>query len=623
MALSIGGHVGATALMKAGVAVEAKFTPALASGSRPSVEFGNARSEQGFSSFGGLRSHESFSFEKSHVKSVQALMPKARRSFTKRVEGLVIVAAGGMNIVFVSSEVAPWSKTGGLGDVLGGLPPALAARGHRVMTVSPRYDQYKDAWDTDTTVEVKVGDNLEKVRLFHTFKRGVDRVFVDHPLFLAKVWGKTGGKIYGPVTGVDYQDNQLRFSLFAQAAIEATRVLSLNSNEYFSGPYGEDVIFVANDWHSALLPSYLKANYKSKGLFQKAKVAFCVHNIAYQGRFAFADFPLLNLPDTFQSSFAFIDGYDKPVKGLKCNWMKAGFLESDILLTVSPNYAQELQDGPDKGVELDNIVVEKGIKGIVNGMDVQEWNPATDKFIDINYDATNVLDVKPSLKEALQAEVGLPINPDVPVLGFIGRLEEQKGSDILAEAAAEFLEEDVQLIVLGTGKKHLEKQLETLEAQFPDKMRAVAKFNVPLAHLITAGADYILVPSRFEPCGLIQLHAMRYGTPPIAVSTGGLVDTVKDGETGYLTGVPFNVECATVDPADVAVLTKTVKRAVGEYGTPEYVSLIKNGMAQDLSWKGPARIWEEVLLNLGVEGSSPGEEGDEIAPLAKANVATP
>ncbi|KAL2653288.1 hypothetical protein R1flu_021416 [Riccia fluitans] len=621
MALSIGGHVGV--LTKSGLALEAKCAPAVAFGSRPSVEMRNAPSGQGFSSFSGLRASDSFTFEKSHSKSVQALMPKLRSRPIKKVEGLVIVAAGGMNIVFVSSEVAPWSKTGGLGDVLGGLPPALAARGHRVMTISPRYDQYKDAWDTDTTVEVKVGDNLETVRLFHTFKRGVDRVFIDHPLFLAKVWGKTGGKIYGPVTGTDYQDNQLRFSLFAQAAIEATRVLNLNSNEYFTGPYGEDVIFVANDWHSALVPCYLKANYKSKGMFQNAKVAFCVHNIAYQGRFAFADFPLLNLPDSFQSSFAFMDGYDKPVKGLKCNWMKAGFLESDILLTVSPNYAKELQEGPEKGVELDNVVVKKGIKGIVNGMDVQEWNPATDKFIDINYDATNVLDVKPSLKEALQAEVGLPPKPDVPVIGFIGRLEEQKGSDILAEAAAEFLQEDVQLIVLGTGKKPLEEQLEALESQFPDRMRAVAKFNVPLAHMITAGADYILVPSRFEPCGLIQLHAMRYGTPPIVVSTGGLVDTVKEGETGYLTGVAFNVECATVDPADVAVLTKTVKRAVAEYGTPKYFRIIKNAMAEDLSWKGPARIWEEVLLNLGVEGSTPGEEGEEIAPLAKANVATP
>ncbi|BBM99765.1 starch synthase [Marchantia polymorpha subsp. ruderalis] len=617
MALSVGGQVAVSGLPKNGAFVEARRAST-------SAEISSAKMGRGFAAFQGLKASESCAFDKPNAPSVRALMPKQMRSQPPRVvQGLVVVASGGMNIVFVSSEVAPWSKTGGLGDVLGGLPPALAARGHRVMTVSPRYDQYKDAWDTDTTVEVKIGDTTETVRLFHTFKRGVDRVFIDHPIFLAKVWGKTGGKIYGPVTGVDYQDNQLRFSLFAQAAIEAVRVLNLTSNEFFSGPYGEDVIFVANDWHTALLPCYLKAYYKSKGQFLNSKVAFCVHNIAYQGRFAFADFPLLNLPDSFQSSFAFMDGYDKPVKGLKCNWMKAGFLESDILLTVSPNYAQELKEGPDKGVELDGVVQKKGIRGITNGMDVQEWNPATDKYLDINYDATNVLEVKPSLKEALQAEVGLPINPDVPLIGFIGRLEEQKGSDILVEAAAEFLGDDVQLVVLGTGKKILEKQLETLETQFPDKMRAVAKFNVPLAHMITAGADFILVPSRFEPCGLIQLHAMRYGTPPIVASTGGLVDTVKDGETGYHTGAAFNVECETVDPADVALLAKTVKKAIEEYGSPKYISMIKNGMGQDLSWKGPARIWEDVLLSLNVEGTYPGEEGDEIAPLAKANVATP
>ncbi|KAK8512010.1 hypothetical protein V6N13_073845 [Hibiscus sabdariffa] len=533
-----------------------------------------------------------------------------------------IICGIGMNIVFVSAECSPWSKTGGLGDVLGGLPPAMAANGHRVMTVSPRYDQYKDAWDTSVVVELKVGDKVETVRFFHCYKRGVDRVFVDHPMFLEKVWGKTASKIYGPRAGVDYKDNQLRFSLLCQAALLAPMVLNLNSSKYFSGPYGEDVVFIANDWHTALLPCYLKSMYQSRGMYMTAKVVFCIHNISYQGRFAFSDFSLLNLPDQFKSSFDFIDGYNKPVKGRKINWMKAGILESDRVMTVSPHYAQELVSGEDKGVELDNIIRKTGITGIVNGMDVQEWNPVTDKYTCVKYDATTVMDAKPLLKEALQAEVGLPCDREAPLIGFIGRLEEQKGSDILAEAIPKFIGENCQIVVLGTGKKAMEKQIEQLELQYPDKARGIAKFNVALAHMIIAGADFILVPSRFEPCGLIQLHAMRYGTVPIVASTGGLVDTVKEGFTGFQMGA-FSVECDEVDPSDVDKVVTTVGRALATYGTQALIEMMQNCMAQDLSWKGPSRSWEKMLLSLDVAGGEPGIEGEEIAPLAKENIATP
>lgn len=545
---------------------------------------------------------------------------KASKTETARTFQGVIKC--GMNLVFVGAEVGPWSKTGGLGDVLGGLPPAMAANGHRVMTVSPRYDQYKDAWDTEVLVEIKVGDRIETVRFFHCYKRGVDRVFVDHPLFLEKVWGKTETKIYGPKAGVDYKENQLRFSLLCQAALEAPRVLNLNSSKYFSGPYGEDVVFIANDWHTALLPCYLKTMYKSRGMYKNAKVALCIHNIAYQGRFTFGDFSLLNLPDQFKGSFDFFDGYDKPVKGRKINWMKAGILESDRVVTVSPYYAQELVSGVEKGVEIDNFLRMTGITGIVNGMDAQEWNPSTDKYIDVKYNATTVMDAKPILKEALQAEVGLPVDRNIPVIGFIGRLEEQKGSDILVEAVSQFIGENVQIIILGTGKKYMEKQIEELGDLYPNKACGVAKFNRPLAHMIIAGVDFMLIPSRFEPCGLIQLQAMPYGTVPIVASTGGLFDTVKEGFTGFQMG-SFNVECETVDPADVKAIATTVKRALKTYDTPALAEMIQNCMGQELSWKEPAKKWEKLLLSLEVAGSKPGFDGEEIAPLAKENVATP
>lgn len=553
---------------------------------------------------------------RNNVKATAKRWSSVDRGSTK------IICGTGMSLVFVSTECGPWSKTGGLGDVVGGLPPALAANGHRVMTVSPRYDQYKDAWDTSVVVEIQVGDTVETVRFFHCYKRGVDRVFVDHPWFLEKVWGTTNSKIYGPNAGEDYSDNQLRFSLLCLAALEAPRVLNLTSNKYFSGPYGEDVIFVANDWHTALIPCYLKSMYQPRGIYTNAKAALCIHNIAYQGRFAFSDFYQLNLPDQLKSSFDFIDGYKKPVKGRKINWAKAGIIESDRVLTVSPYYAEELVSGPDKGVELDTILRRCSVTGIVNGMDTQEWNPATDKHLDYHYDITTVTDAKPLLKEALQAEVGLPVDRNIPVIGFIGRLEEQKGSDILVAALHKFIGMDVQVVILGTGKKEFEKEIEQLEEMYPDKVRGVAKFNVPLAHMITAGADLMLIPSRFEPCGLIQMHAMRYGTIPICASTGGLVDTVKEGYTGFQMGT-FDVECTAIDPADVLKIVKTVGRALAVYGTPAFREMINNCMSQDLSWKGPAKNWEAVLLSMGVSGGDAGIEGEEIAPLAKENVATP
>eukprot|EP00252_Welwitschia_mirabilis_P015878 TRINITY_DN35268_c0_g1_i1.p1 TRINITY_DN35268_c0_g1~~TRINITY_DN35268_c0_g1_i1.p1 ORF type:complete len:619 (-),score=116.49 TRINITY_DN35268_c0_g1_i1:310-2166(-) len=590
------------------------FTCKVNSGFKTASSIGFINAPQGFLSANKMNRGAT----KSHSKMSLKQKSKTRRHAARAL----VVRAEGMNLVFVSAEVAPWSKTGGLGDVVGGLPPALAARGHRVMTVSPRYDQYKDSWDTNVLIDIKVGDRMERVRFFHSYKRGVDRVWVDHPCFLEKVWGKTGGKIYGPKTGEDYPDNQFRFSLLCLAAIEAPRVLNLSNSDYFSGPYGEDVVFIANDWHTALLPCYLKGIYKPAGSFLNAKVAFCIHNTAYQGRFAFSDFPLLNLPHQFRGSLDFVDGYDKPVRGRKINWMKAGILEADRVLTVSPYHAQEVTSGEAKGVELDAIIRKVGITGIVNGMDVQEWDPSTDKYLDVKYDASTVLYAKPRLKELLQAEVGLPVNPDVPVIGFIGRLEEQKGSDILCQAIPLLSDENVQLVILGTGKKHLEKQIEQLELNYPDKVRGVAKFNVPLAHLITGGADFMIVPSRFEPCGLIQLHAMRYGTVPIVASTGGLVDTVREGITGFHMGT-FSVQCEGVDPADVAAIVKTVKRAVRAYGKPVFQKMILNCMDQDFSWKVPARKWEEALLSLEVEGSKPGKEGEEIAPLTLANVATP
>lgn len=352
----------------------------------------------------------------------------------------------------------------------------------------------------------------------------------------------------------------------------------------------------------------------------------------------------------------------------KINWMKAGFLTADRLLTVSPNYAREVSSGPDKGVEMDHIIRQVGgIEGIVNGMDTTDWNPATDKFLDVKYDKNSVAVGKAAAKEALQAEAGLPIKPNVPVFGFIGRLEEQKGVDILLKAIPNFINSsNCQVVILGTGMKKLEAAVKALSKAYPGRCAGVVKFSAPLAHLICAGADYMLVPSRFEPCGLIQLQAMQYGTVPLVASTGGLVDTVKEGVTGFHMGAFDPDELAG---EDVNAIASTVKRYGGKgavkgrgcccccglllllllqvavttadrclfffmhtcyhhkqtfpsshfnhappnracevYGSDKYRQMSYRCISQDLSWDRPAAKWEGVFMEMLGGGSavSPG-----------------
>jgi len=518
----------------------------------------------------------------------------------------VMKAEKPMKIVFVSTEVAPWSKTGGLGDVVGSLPEELAKRGHKVMSVSPRYDQYRGAWDTSVSTNV-IG---EDVRFFHERKKGVDRVFVDTPLFLAKVWGKTGSKLYGEKSGADFADNEKRFAVFNHAVFEACKLLPFG--------YGEDVVFVANDWHSGLVPVLLKTKFQKEGQFMNAKCAFTVHNIAFQGRFWAKDqLEELGIPAEAASAFMFEDGNpivyseDTPAdekepvapsgeKFMKHNWMKAAFMYADKNLTVSPNYAEEISSGEDKGVELSKTINQVGgIEGILNGMDPAEWNPSKDKFLDMPYDKDTVHIGKAAAKAALQAEAGLDVDPDAPLFGYIGRLEEQKGVDVMFEAVKK-LPKDAQVVILGTGKKKFEKILESIGESAPN-VAGVAKFSAPLAHMINAGADFLLVPSRFEPCGLIQLHAMAYGTVPVVATTGGLVDTVKEGVTGFHMGP---VDPDGLEAEDVAAMVKTMEEACEVFETPAYKKMVEACIKQDLTWKKPAQKWEGVLEELVYGGSA-------------------
>jgi granule-bound starch synthase len=270
----------------------------------------------------------------------------------------------------------------------------------------------------------------------------------------------------------------------------------------------------------------------------------------------------------------------------------------------------------EKGVELQQTLAQVGIEGIVNGMDETDWNPATDKYLEVPFDKASVHAGKAAAKEALQAECGLPVDPNVPLFGFIGRLEEQKGVDILMEALPGLVEStECQVVILGTGKKKMEKQLKALSAQFPGRVKGIAKFSTPLAHAINAGSDFLLVPSRFEPCGLIQLHAMQYGTVPIVATTGGLVDTVKEGVTGFHMG---RMDPDDLVPADVAAVTEACVRAAAAYETEAFDGMVERCISQDLSWSKPAKKWEaalEEMMGASTVNPTPTEK--------KASVATP
>lgn len=497
--------------------------------------------------------------------------------------------------------------------------PVCSKRGHNVFSIAPRYDQYYDAWDTSVSVNV----DGEDVRFFHSIKDGVHRVWVDHPWFLAKVWGQTGSKLYGKASGADFVDNQKRFSMFCKAALESFTALPFMP--------GDDAVIVANDWHTAMIPVLIKDVMQPAGRFVDAKVAYTIHNIAFQGRFWPESFGDLGLPESSKERFAFEDGYPLVVdettaasdsgvaapgqRFAKLNWLRAGVTSCDKLLTVSPTYAKEMASGPQLGVELNDVIAEKGIEGIVNGMDVADWNPALDKFLAFKYNEESMDAGKAYAKAALQRGAGLPVSPNVPLFGFIGRLEEQKGVDILLAAMDKIGGESAQVVILGTGKKAMEAEVRNLSTKFPGVAAGIVEFNSQVAHLINAGADFMVVPSRFEPCGLIQLHAMCYGTVPLVSSTGGLVDTVSEGITGFQMGA--------MDPDDLLeedadAVASSMKRAIEVYGTPAFEKMRHACISQDLSWAGPAKKWEAILTELKF-GESFAPQADEI----KESIPTP
>ncbi|KAG4128322.1 hypothetical protein ERO13_D09G014100v2 [Gossypium hirsutum] len=486
-----------------------------------------------------------------------------------------------MNIILVAAECAPWSKTGGLGDVAGSLPKALARRGHRVMVVAPRYANYADSQDTGVRKRYKVNGQELEVSYFQAYVDGVDFVFMDSPMFQS---------MQNNIYGGNRLDILKRMVLFCKAAVEVPWHVPCGGVCYGDG----NLVFIANDWHTALLPVYLKAYYRDNGLMSFTRSVLVIHNIAHQGRGPVEDFSYVDLPEHYMDLFKLYD----PIGGDHFNIFAAGLKTADRVVTVSHGYSWELKTA-EGGWGLHRIINENDwkLRGIVNGIDTKEWNPQYDIHLKsdgyTNYSLETLQTGKPKCKAALQKELGLPVREDVPLLGFIGRLDQQKGVDLIAEAIPWMIGQDVQLVMLGTGRPDLEQMLRQFENEHRDKVRGWVGFSVKTAHRITAGADILLMPSRFEPCGLNQLYAMNYGTIPVVHAVGGLRDTVQQFNPFEESGVGW-----TFDSADASKLIHALGNCLLTYRQykTSWEGLQIRGMKQDLSWDNAAEKYEEVLV---------------------------
>ncbi len=475
-----------------------------------------------------------------------------------------------MNIVQVSAELAPWSKTGGLGDVCGALPQALVARGHRVLAIAPRYKDYDNAWDTGVRARIHLFGHTHEIAYFHLNQGGVDHLFIDHPSF------RRPG-IYGDDQGT-YGDNLFRFALLCRAALEAPLRVPLGGEVL-----GEEVLFHCNDWHTGLLPVFLEGIYRSAGRYPRAPAVLAIHNAGHHGVYEAHEFAGLDVSTRWWPAC--------DMSG-RLNCLKAGVVLASKLVTVSPTYARQLCIDHGHGLEGFFTHRAQDLWGILNGIG-DEWNPATDRHLDTPFSAED-LSGKAAQKAALQKELGLPARPEVPLFGVVARLDHQKGIDLLMGAAPWLLRQDAQLVVLGSGGAAYEDFVRRLAREAPSRARGVVGFSEALAHRIEAGADLFLMPSRFEPCGLNQLYSLRYGTVPIVHATGGLADTVQTWDPTTQTGNGWAFREFSSD-AFVSAMHYALRTW---WDHPDaWKRIQQNGMARDSGWARAAELYEALYLS--------------------------
>jgi starch synthase len=480
-----------------------------------------------------------------------------------------------MKVCMLTSELAPFAKTGGLGDAVAGLSRFLAAQGVELRLFMPYYSSAKV--DRKAVLPVGFLQGLRIEMAGHTIPYDIHTTLLpaSHlPVYLVHcpaLYDRPG--IYD-----DRGDEHLRYAFLARAAVEGCQRMG----------FGPDV-FHLHDWHTALLPLYLKNLYGWDGLFAASRTLLTIHNLAYQGVFPAREVEALGLGG-FRSEL-----YQEQLGRGLVNFMTNGIVHADFLSTVSPTHARELQT-PAYGFGLDPLLRARAdhFAGIVNGVDYGDWDPTADKLIPHPYSPGD-LEGKEWNKKALLEEVGLPYEPGVPVLGVVSRLTAQKGFDLFFEAIPDLLSRrPARLVVLGSGEARYEEFFRRLQARFPDRAYFYSGFSNPLAHWIQAGSDMFLVPSQFEPCGLTQMYALRYGTVPIVRRTGGLADTVElyDSATGTGTGFVF-------DNFEADALRWALDYALDSYADRErWRELMLRGMGQDFSWERQGLEYLELYRRL-------------------------
>lgn len=486
-----------------------------------------------------------------------------------------------LNILFLSSEVEPFAKTGGLADVSSALPQAIKELGHEIRIMMPRYRFISERkFKLHDIIRLKeipipIGKSSEignvKSSFISNLKEKVQVYFLDN----ANYFGRDG--IYqSPVGKKDYKDNDERYIFFCRGVLETLKRLG----------WQPDIIH-CNDWQTGIVPAYIKTLYASDEFFKSIKTVFTIHNMAYQGAFTSEAFEKSGLPKSvFHPEGAEAYG--------KFNFLKTGLHYADAITTVSERYAEEICTSDEYGAGLNGLLAKrkKDLKGILNGIDYETWNPLTDEYAYRKFDVKSI-DAKLDNKKALLKRFNIPYKEGVPLIGGISRLVEQKGYDLVLEILDDLIKLNVQFILLGSGEKAVEKKFETLQKKYSHQMGVFFGFDNELAHLIEAGSDLFLMPSRYEPCGLNQMYSMRYGTIPVVRAIGGLDDTVED-YTGGGKGTGFKFE-----KYDAKELLKAIQRALKVYQQPEeWKKLMRNGMQKDFSWEHSAKKYVNLYKEL-------------------------
>ncbi len=482
-----------------------------------------------------------------------------------------------MEITFVTTELSPFVKVGGLADVSSALPKALRTLGHTVTVVMPRFAALEKHGlllaRRLTPLRFTLGDRAFEMTVFDgRLASQVDLVVVDAP----GLFDRPG--VYGE-RGEDYPDNALRFAVLSRAAAELVRQRVASGRSI-------DVVH-CNDWPTALVPTYLRALAAEVPALAAARTVLTIHNVAHQGVFPKDVLPTLGIGwEAF--TVAGVEFYG----GI--NLLKQGILTADAVTTVSPTYAREIQS-PTHGAGLDGVLRAHGdaLLGITNGVDYAVWNPATDAALVARYDAEDTTN-KTRCKGALQKEVGLPLDAHAPLVAFVGRIVEQKGTDLVVAVMPKLLRgTEAQIVVAGEGEGPLASSLEAAMAKSHGRGAFVGAASEGLVHRIFAGADLVLVPSRYEPCGLVQMFGQRYGALPVAHATGGLVDTVVDCDSQLETGTGFLFEEATADS-----LLAATERAIAARMLPQWAALVRRSMRLDRGWERPARRYDQLYRSL-------------------------